>query len=102
MEIDNYLNNFPKTPRSALPYKASIDIMDPHVLKPPNLVQLAPPIPQVSALCPANTPAKHVGDSDNLQTVGPKKLLDPSQGTWKRLRPPKQVLDIKSTGHKKH
>lgn len=71
--------------------------MDPHVLKPPNLVQLAPSIPQVSTLCPANTPAKHMGDSDSLQTAGPKKLLDPSQGTWKRLGPPKQVLDIKST-----
>lgn len=38
-----------------------------------------------------------MGDNDSLHTVGPKKLLDPSQGSWERLGPPKQTLDRNNT-----
>lgn len=38
-----------------------------------------------------------MGDNDSLHTVGPKKLLDPSQGTWKRLGPSKQIVDTNNT-----
>ena len=36
----------------------------------------------------------HVQDSNHVPLYGLKKTIDPSQGTWNRIGPPKQTLDL--------
>ena len=56
--------------------------------------QLVPPTPHVSDSHLGDNPIMHVQDSNHVPLHGPKKTIDPSQGTWKRIRPPKQTLDL--------
>lgn len=96
-EIDNDLKKFPNTSQSTTPLKAGTDFEDPFAPCSPNLVHPIIPTVNVSTSCLTDTHTKHVLNSKRVHTKGPKNVLDPAQGTWKRIGPPKPVFDTKPT-----
>ncbi|KAK7853822.1 hypothetical protein CFP56_034518 [Quercus suber] len=96
-EIDNDLKNFPNTSQSTTPLKAGTDSADPLAPCSPNLVHPIIPVVHVSTPCLTDTQTKHVLNPEHVHSSGPKNVLNPAQGTWKRIRPPKLVLDTKPT-----
>lgn len=96
-EIDNDVKKFLNTSQSTISHKVGMDSEDPLAPCSPNLVHPIIPAVQVSTSCLTDTQTKHMLDSEHLHINGPKIVLEPAKGTWKRIGPLKPVLDTKTT-----
>ena len=87
MEIDNVINNFPLTPQSTVTQKEGLKSVDPPESNPSNLQQAVSTNPGLHDTHLIYAPVEHVLDIKSM--TWPKRLMDPIQGTWKRLGPSK-------------
>lgn len=91
--IDKALNTYPFPSQSTTPQKETPSLDHPVIIS-ADQTHHVPPTPYVSDSHLGDNPIMHVQDSNHVPLHGPKKTIDPSQGTWKRVGPPKQTLDL--------
>ena len=92
-DIDATITHLPNPSQSTIPHKEIPNSMDPPTITLSSQMTTFPTEPQDQDNCLIDTPVTHVLDFNHIPLHGSKKALDPSQGTWKRLGPPKPVLD---------
>nr|POF25123.1 hypothetical protein CFP56_36886 [Quercus suber] len=102
-EIDNAINNFPLKPQSTVTQEESLKSVAPPESYPSNLRQVVSSDLGEHDTHLVDAPVAHVLDIQSM--TGPKRLLDPIQGTWKRLGPSKnkttdQVAFLQCVGPK--
>lgn len=94
-EINTAINNFPLPSQSTTTQKACTELVDPLVITLANLGQIVSPDLRVHDNCLVDALVVHVLDIKGM--LGLKKLLDLTQGTWKRLGPTKHISTDKET-----
>nr|POF08596.1 hypothetical protein CFP56_53082 [Quercus suber]POF08598.1 hypothetical protein CFP56_53084 [Quercus suber] len=94
-KIDNALNIYPFPSKSASPQKETTPCVDHPMISSSDHAHKIPLTTQSCDNQLFDTPVMHVQDNIHMPFHGPKKKLDPAQGTWKRLGPPPVETKIK-------